>query len=79
MRGSRKFCQRGSNVDKFFLRIQLPLKAAIDCGPTLNADFPADSDQYCLETLYFVICQEGGGGPDPLSHHLDPRMLVLIA
>ena len=46
MRGSRKFCQRGSNFFPFFLisgkRIQLALKAGhlngvLIAGPTLNA------------------------------------------
>ena len=42
-----------------------------DNGPTLNAGlvhvalrFSGDLDQYCLETLFFVIFQ---GGSDPLS------------
>ena len=40
--------------------------------------FTGDPDQHCLETLYFVIFQGkwGGGGPDPLSPALDPRMVM---
>ena len=43
-----------------------------DNGPTLNAglvacDFSGDLDQYCLETLFFVIFKGGGGGRIPCS------------
>ena len=42
-----------------------------DDGPSLNEagllarDFTGYPDQYCYETLYSVIFQGGGGGPDP--------------
>ena len=47
MRGSRKFCQRGSNLDNFFIgdeeRDDLHTTAGhhwrADDGPTLNAGF----------------------------------------
>ena len=31
-----------------------------------------------LKKLFFVDFQGGGGGQDPLSTPLDPRMLVII-
>ena len=41
------------------------------------SDFSGDPDQYCYETLYFVIFKEGGG-PNPLpppseSVHTDDK------
>ena len=51
-----------------------------DDGPTLNAGlvafrFSRDTDQYCLETLYFCDVQ-GGGGPDPMSPPLSESALA---
>ena len=38
-------------------------------------NFPGDTDQYCLETLYFCDFSGGAGGrPDALSPPLDPHM-----
>ena len=41
--------------------------SSADNGPTLNAglvacDFSGDLDQYCLETIFFVMFKGGGGG-----------------
>ena len=69
MRGSRKFCQRGSNFDNvfflcviflffFFLtrggRIQVPLLAGHH-RPAGICDFLGDPDLYCSKTQYFCV------------------------
>ena len=39
----------------------------------IHCDFSGDPDQYCYETLYFLIFQ-GGVGSGPLSPYLDQRI-----
>ena len=37
--------------------------------------FSGDQDQYCKETLYFVICQGGGSRPTAPSGSADKDLL----
>ena len=79
MRGSIIFFRGGPALRVVFLvdeGIQIPIKAGphrrrANNGLTLNAglvcDFSVDPDQYCQETLYFVIFQMTRGGRSPLS------------
>ena len=83
MRGSRKFCQRGSNFDNFFSRwgewgSKYHYKRVIigwraDDGPTLNAGLVALRFSGLRNPIFLSFFR--GGGPDPLFRPLlDPRM-----
>ena len=80
MCGSRKFCQRQSNLD-FFVCFSLIDKGREDPNTTISGpssahqpnkpaiellcDLLGDPDQYCLETLYFFVIFQGGGIQTP--------------
>ena len=60
MRGSRKFCPRGSNFDNIFFLVG---EGRYDANTT-KSDFQGIQTSITMEPSFFVIFQ---GGPDPLS------------
>ena len=65
MRGSRKFCQRGSNFDEQMFE-QIAFRWHADDGPTLNAGLVAAIFQgigTCIRKPYIFVIFQGGSGP----------------